>query len=257
MPQGRVQPLRDGRLRAGDAPGQLLPDGGDAARRRVEGRPIPPGEPAAALGRPAEGRLFHPVRPVTREQRHGELSLEAGRRHQGAERVPEGEPERPPRLDEGLSEGALAPKGVVGEHPLAEPMDGRDRRSLEVQPRFVEPLARRGVELPRGHLGPGVDARIGGVQVRHPPEERAHPRSHLPGRALGEGHHQHLFEGRATHHQVGDQVLEGEGLPRARGGFDDHRAGRRRPRSRGEDRVEHRRAGEAAHAHEASPASWK
>ena len=111
--------------------------------------------------------------------------------------------ERGPALDLALGQQAAARERVLGQHALAERVDGRDRRarrsaSAASASRAAASMSRRARGGSRPSAVPST-CRI----------ERADPAHQLGGRPLGERDDQHLVDARVAAHQAIDhQVLD-------------------------------------------------
>ena len=131
------------------------------------------------------------------------------------------------------SEGEAAVEGEVGEHPLAETVDGEDVGPIDVlEGRFEAPD--RGLRSEPGIFPPAGKElrRLGAFRYlpgHHPPmggpEGLPDPVAELGGRRPGERHHQDLVEPPvALHHEPGDDAGELPGLARTRARFDEGHA---------------------------------
>jgi hypothetical protein len=99
-------------------------------------------------------------------------------------------------------------EGVLGQHAVAEGVDGADGRRLERRDRLRQPRARGVVDGPRS--GPAHRAR---ATREHLAQARAHLGPQLRRGAFGERDRQDLLDRHlADDHRVHDQVLERVGL---------------------------------------------
>ncbi len=122
-------------------------------------------------------------------------------------------------LDQGRGRVGVAGHPQAAEHELAELVDRGDRRRIEGDERVGEaarpptPLLVVGVEQPRVQVvGPavadGVVEHVGRLD-----ERRTHPLAQLLAGRAGEGHHEHLVEGRLARGDVlGDERGDGPRL---------------------------------------------
>ena len=137
-------------------------------------------------------------------------------------------------------EGEPAFEREVGQHPLAEAVDGVHARAVDVVHRGLQPpcrfgrpdparalpagkeLHRLGVRLPRSKVRPrGTDLQ----RVEGGPEGAADPVPELRGGGAGEGDDEDAIELLAfLHHEAGDQGGERVGLAGSRAGLDERRS---------------------------------
>ena len=136
------------------------------------------------------------------------------------------------------AEGEASVEGEIGEHPLAETVDGEHVRPIDVlEGRFEAPD--RGLRIKPGIFPPaGAELLRLGALLGLPglpgrdcspdgPEGFPDPVAELGGRRAGERHHQDLVEPPALlDHEPGDDAGELPGLARAGARFDEGHAGR-------------------------------
>ncbi len=210
--------------------------------RRVEPRRVEERTDRAARLDAAPQELVEsidgPAAPQRRLEPRG-----AGRvaRDVAAKRVAERAPERLASVDLSLFEAPAAREGVLAQHPVAEGVDGGDRRAVEDVQRALELLPGAFVEGPRIARADLLLGRRLALAGEQPLDLRPHSRADLVRRLLGERDAEQAVEREVRReHELDDEVLERERLARARRRVDDDVAIER-------DVPQHLRPHDAAH----------